>query len=139
MKQWLATSAGWGMTVLRIPIGIIFVAHGLPKFGYLGGRGLDGTAEFLAGIGLPLPGLMAILVASAETFGGALLVIGFLTRPAALTLAIAMLVAIFGVHWQNGLTGQGGYQWALAMFAASMALLLDGAGKASVDRAIAGR
>ncbi len=137
IKELMNTQAGWGMTVLRIPIGIIFIAHGLPKFGLLGGRGLEGTAGFLESLGLPLPLLMAWLVALAETVGGALIVAGFQTRLAAFTTAIAMFVAIFWVHFDNGLTGQGGYQWALALFAASVALVLDGAGKASMDRFLA--
>ena len=138
LKQIMATKAGWGMAALRVPTGIIFIAHGLPKFGFMGGRGLEATAGFLASLGLPLPMLMAWLVALAEVGGGALLIIGLLTRPAALTTAISMFVAIFWVHFENGLAGQGGYQWALLLFAASVALLVDGAGKASLDRAIAG-
>lgn len=136
LKALMRTDAGWGITALRIPVGIVFMGHGLPKFGYLGGNGLEGTAGFLESLGLPLPLLMAWLVALAETVGGALMIIGFLTRGAALTTAIAMLVAIFLVHFDNGLLGRGGYQWALIMFAASVALLLDGAGRASLDKAL---
>lgn len=136
LKSLMRTNAGWGMTVLRIPIGAIFIGHGLPKFGYLGGGGLEGTAGFLASLGLPMPMLMAWLVALSETVGGAFLIIGFLTRLSAFTLVISMLVAIFMVHWSNGFLGQGGYQWALALCAASAALMLDGAGPASVDKAM---
>ena len=140
MKKLMATDAGWGLTILRVITGIVFIGHGLPKFGWTeGGRGLEATAEFLAGLGLPLPDLMAILVASAETFGGALLIIGFLVRPAAVTLVVAMLVATFMVHWDNGMFGQGGYQWSLLLTACSACILIAGAGKASVDQAIGGK
>ena len=63
-----------------------------------------------------------------------MLIVGFMTRFAALTQVIAMLVAVFLVHWSNGLTGDGGYQWALLMGAAAFALMMDGAGRYSVDR-----
>ena len=136
LKALMRTNAGWGMTVLRIPVGIVFMGHGLKKFGYFGGSGLEGTAGFLESLGLPLPLLMAWLVGLAETVGGALMIIGFLIRGAALTTAIAMLVAVFLVHWKNGLMGPGGYEWALIMFAASVAMMLDGAGKASLDQSL---
>ena len=67
-----------------------------------------------------------------------LLIVGLLTRCAAATQVIAMLVAVFVVHWSNGLTGPGGYQWALLMAAASACLLFEGAGKASIDRSFGG-
>lgn len=133
IKNMMRTTAGFGMTALRIPIGIIFIGHGLPKYGWNGGS-LSGTAEFMGSLGLPFPQLMAILAGGAEIFGGALLVLGLFTRFAAATLAVTMFVAIFWVHWDNGLLGSGGYQWALALFAASIALMLDGAGKLSVDQ-----
>lgn len=132
------TDAGWGLTILRIVTGVIFIGHGLPKFGFGGGPGLAGTAGFMESLGLPLPMLMAGLVASAETIGGLLLVIGFMARPAAFTQVIAMLVATFLVHWDNGLMGAGGYQWSLLMAAAAAAIMLEGAGKFSIDWKISG-
>jgi putative oxidoreductase len=85
-------------------------------------------------MGVPLPMLNAILVASSEAIGGAMLIVGFMTRFAAATQVIAMLVAMFMVHWSNGFTANGGYQWALLMAAAAFTLMMDGAGRHSVDR-----
>ncbi|MNW20360.1 hypothetical protein D3C71_2207330 [compost metagenome] len=67
------------------------------------------------------------------------MIIGLLVRPAALGLAILSLVAIFSVHIGNGLfMANNGYEFALALLAGSVAVLIEGAGKLSVDRAIAG-
>ena len=133
MKKLMATTDSWGLLGLRLATGAVFIAHGLPKFGIGGGGGLEGTAGWLGGMGVPLPMLNAILVASSETIGGAMLIVGFMTRFAAATQVIAMLVAIFMVHWSNGFTATGGYQWALLMAAAAFALMMDGAGRYSID------
>lgn len=137
----LATQAGWGPLALRLPIGIIFAAHGAQKlFGAFGGYGLEGTGQFLASVGLTPGYLMALLAGGAEFFGGLALVFGVLVRPAAAALAFAMLVAIFSVHIGKGLfMANNGYEFALALFAASVALLIGGAGKLSVDAALASR
>jgi putative oxidoreductase len=134
MKKLMATNDSWGLLGLRLATGAIFIAHGLPKFGFGEGSGLEGLAAWLGGMGLPFPMLMAILVASSEANGGAMLMVGFMTRFAAATQVIAMLVAVFMVHWSSGFTATGGYQWALLMAAAAFALMMDGAGKFSIDR-----
>ena len=68
------------------------------------------------------------------------LVLGLLTRPAALALSIAMLVAIVAVHLQHGFfMSNNGYEFGLALLAASVSLLFSGAGKASVDNLLAKR
>ena len=85
-------------------------------------------------MGIPLPAVSAFLVATTETFGGALLIAGFMTRFVTATQVLAMLGAVFIVHLPNGFTGRGGYQWALLIAAAAFCLMLEGAGKYSVDR-----
>jgi len=99
----LATDAGWTPLALRIPVGIIFVAHGAQKlFGAFGGYGLEGTGQFMDSIGLNPGYMMALLAGSAEFFGGLALLFGLLVRPAAATLAFAMVVAILAVHIDKG-------------------------------------
>lgn len=134
LKKLMSTSDSWGLLGLRLATGAIFIAHGLPKFGIGGGNGLEGLAGWLGGMGVPLPMLNAILVATSETVGGAMLIIGFMTRFAALTQVIAMLVAVFLVHWSAGFTATGGYQWAMLLGVAAFTLMMDGAGRFSVDR-----
>jgi putative oxidoreductase len=134
-KWILGTNEGWGPLALRLAAGIIFFAHGAQKlFGWFGGHGLEGTAGWMASIGLEPGLLMALLSGSAEFFGGLALILGVLVRPAAVALAFTMLVAIFAVHFENGLfMANDGYEFALSLFAISLALIFTGAGKASVD------
>ena len=136
----LFTRAGYGLTILRIAVGVIFAAHGSQKlFGLFGGYGLAGTAQYMDSIGLHPGYVMATLAGGTEFFAGLALIIGLLVRPAALGLTFLSLVAIFTVHISNGLfMANNGYEFALALLGGSLAVLIDGAGKLSVDRAIAG-
>lgn len=136
-----STSTSWAPLALRLPIGVIFVAHGAQKlFGWFGGYGLAGTGQWMDSIGLHPGALMALLAGSAEFFGGGALLAGFLVRPAAAAQAIAMLVAIFSVHISKGLfVTNNGYEYALALFAVSIALLVSGAGRFSVDAVLAAK
>ncbi|QXH53283.1 DoxX family protein [Pseudomonas fakonensis] len=139
IKTLLNTRAGYGLSVVRILVGIIFMAHGAQKlFGLFGGYGLEGTGQWMESIGLAPGYLMALLSGSAEFFGGLALVIGLLARPAALALAVTLVVAIFSVHIGNGLfMSNNGYEFALALLAGSVAVLIEGAGRLSLDRLIA--
>jgi putative oxidoreductase len=133
------TRAGYGLTVLRIVVGIIFAAHGSQKlFGAFGGYGLTGTAQYMESIGLAPGYVMATLAGGTEFFAGLALIIGLLVRPAALGLAILSLVAIFTVHISHGLfMANNGYEFALALLGGSIAVLIEGAGKLSADGVIA--
>jgi putative oxidoreductase len=137
----LATDAGLGPLALRIPVGLIFAAHGAQKlFGWFGGYGLEGTGQFFDSVGLSPGVLLALLAGAAEFFGGLALLLGLLVRPAAAVLAVTMVVAIFAVHWSKGFfAGSGGYEYALALFAASLSLLFSGAGRYSADAALGAR
>jgi putative oxidoreductase len=104
VQKIVATDVGWAPLALRVPVGIIFAAHGGQKlFGWFGGYGLDGTGQWMASIGLNPGYLMALLAGSAEFFGGLALLLGLLVRPAAIALAVTMVVAILSVHIGNGL------------------------------------
>ena len=135
----LDTDSALAPLMLRIPLGIIFAAHGAQKlFAWFGGYGLEGTGQFFASIGLEPGYLMALLAGGAEFFGGLALIVGLLVRPAAAVLAFTMLIAIFAVHIDNGLfMSNNGYEFALALFAASVSLVYSGAGRASLDRVLA--
>lgn len=129
------SSSGLDTLPLRIGAGAIFAAHGAQKlFGWFGGYGLEGTAGWMTSIGLEPGLLMATLAGSAEFFGGLLLIVGLLTRPVALVLAITMIVAIVTVHIQNGLfMANNGYEFGLALLVISVGLVFRGAGSLSVD------
>jgi putative oxidoreductase len=137
-KRLLATDAGWAPLALRLPVGIIFVAHGAQKlFGWWGGYGLAGTGQWMDSIRLAPGVLMALLAGAAEFFGGLALIAGLLVRPAAAALALAMVVAIFAVHVDKGLfVANNGYEFALALLAVSVSLVFSGAGRGSLDRVV---
>jgi putative oxidoreductase len=116
-----------GFFVLRVVLGIIMVVHGYHKvFG-----GLHHHAQFVAGLGMPA--WLGYVSSFTEFLGGIALIAGVLTRFAALAVCIDMCVAIAKVHWHNGLTGQGGFEFPLSLAAISFALIFTGAGAISVD------
>ena len=131
----------YGILVLRVGTGLTLAAHGSQKlFAWFGGYGLEGTGQWMDSIGITPGYLMALLAGSAEFFGGLALVIGLLTRPAAAVTAFTMLVALFTVHFANGFfLSNNGFEYALALATASIAILLSGAGKVSIDNLIAKR
>jgi putative oxidoreductase len=136
MTNLISTDATYASLALRLPLGIIFAAHGAQKlFGWFGGYGLQGTGQWMASIGLEPGVLMAALAGSAEFFGGLFLIAGVLTRPTALVLSFTMLVAIVSTHLSNGLfMSNNGYEFALALLSGSIALMVSGGGVLSVDR-----
>ena len=141
LKQALQSNAGFAALALRIPVGIIFIAHGAQKlFGSFGGYGLEGTGQWMESIGLAPGFLMALLAGSAEFFGGIFLLLGLLTRPTAVVLAGTMVVAIFSVHFENGLfMSNNGYEFALALLAASISVAFSGSGKIAIDNTISNK
>jgi putative oxidoreductase len=135
------TTSGLASTILRIPVGIILMAHGAQKlFGAFGGYGLEGTGQWMASIGLEPGYLMALLAGSAEFFGGLALVIGLLVRPASAVIAFTMLMAIVTVHISNGLfMANNGYEYALTLLIVAVSLVFSGAGSFSIDKAISAK
>ena len=115
------------LLVMRIALGAVMIGHGSQKvFG-----GMQNHVHMVSSLGLP--GWMAYLSAGAEFFGGILVIVGLLTRFAALAILINMSVAIWKVHWKSGLLGQGGYQFPLALAAIAFALIFFGAGPIALD------
>ncbi|MDX2374466.1 DoxX family protein [Psychrobacter sp. PP-21] len=141
LNKMLTSKAGVAALILRVPVGLILMAHGAQKlFGWFDGNGLAGTAQWLSSMGMEPGLLMAILAGGAEFFGGLALVLGLLTRPAALVAAFTMLVAIFSVHISNGLfSANGGYEYALTLMVALLSLVVQGGGSFSIDKALAAK
>ncbi len=135
IKAILASKAGYAATLLRVPVGLVLMAHGSQKlFGWMGGYGLEGTGQWMASVGFEPGYLMALMAGSAEFFGGLALVLGLLTRPAALVLTF-MLAMAMTLHVGNGLfMSNNGYEYALTLLVVSLALLVQGGGKFSLDQ-----
>lgn len=132
----------YGPAVLRLVLGVVFVAHGAQKlFGAWGGGGPTGTAAFVAQLGLAPAYPLALLAGLIEFGGGVLLLAGALTRYVALALAAYTAVAIWKVQFAYGFflnwnitPGVGhGYEFSLVLVAALVSLLLTGPGAISLD------
>lgn len=120
------------LVVMRLTLGAIMVVHGSHKvFG-----GLHHHAQMVAGLGLPA--WLGYVSAFAEFLGGLMVLTGFFTRIAAFFLCIDLVVAIWKVHWHNGLTGDHGYEFPLAVATLAFALIFFGGGPISVDHVLRG-
>jgi putative oxidoreductase len=145
MKKLIGTSNDVALTMLRLVLGVVFFAHGAQKMlGWFGGYGFHGTMGFFTHMGMPAP--VALLVICTEFFGGLGLIVGLLTRIAALGIGVEMIGAIFMVHLPNGFfmnwagnqKGEG-FEYHLLAIAVAATLLLRGAGAFSVDRALSNK
>ena len=120
------------LLVLRVVIGVIMIAHGYSKvFG-----GFSHVIDMVQHIGFP--GWMAYVLAATEFLGGMLMIAGLFTRVEAVAMLIDMSVAIWKIHWHNGLKGPGGVEFPLAVAAIAFALIFFGAGSISIDGALRG-
>jgi putative oxidoreductase len=144
LRKIVGTTNDPTLTVLRVVLGIVFFAHGAQKvLGWFGGFGFSGTmGHFTHQLGIPAP--LAFLAIVTEFLGGLGLIIGLLSRVAALGIGIEMTIVIFMIHarfgffmnWAGQQKGEG-YEYHLLVIAVCMAILIRGSGALSVDRLIA--
>src|SRR6478672_11701115 len=126
--------------IARVALGIVMFPHGAQKvLGWFGGYGFSGTMGFFTGQ-LHIPALFAFLAIAAEFAGSIGLITGFLSRVAALGIAVEMMVAVIMVHGANGFfmnwygnqKGEG-FEYHLLTLGLAVGVILAGAGKWSVD------
>lgn len=119
--------------LVRIVAGVIFMAHGYQKFFIMG---IDGTTGFFTQIGVPLPGIMAIVIATLELVGGLALLLGVFARFIAIPLAFDILGAIVFVHIRNGFFVPRGIEFVTLLLASAVAIAIAGPGALSIDAAM---
>ncbi len=122
----------WGAVaplVLRVVVGVIFAMHGYQKLTMMGVPGVSG---FLTMLGFPMPDVFAVLLIAAELGGGILLILGLWTHWTAKVLAFVSIVALATVHLSKGFFLPG-YEFILLILAASVSVMITGAGKYSLD------
>jgi putative oxidoreductase len=124
-----------GLLLLRLTLGLTLAAHGTEKlFGWFGGYGLDGTGQFMEGLGFRPGRRHALMAGLVESGGGLLLALGFLTPLGGALTTSVMLVAVISVHLKNGfLATNGGYEFPLVFGLAALSLSFTGPGGLSVD------
>lgn len=131
MNTSVSSSTQIGITVLRVSLGVMWIAHALLKLLVFT---LPGTAQYFASIGFP--GFLAYPVFAVELLGGIALLLGLYARQAALALVPVMAVAAW-VHAPNGwvhTSAGGGWEYPVFLIAASIALWLLGDGAAAIKR-----
>lgn len=124
-------SSAFGVTILRVSLGIMWIAHALLKWFVFT---LPGTANYFTSIGFP--GFLAYPVFAAELLGGIALLLGIYARQVALALIPVMAVAAW-VHVPNGwvhTANGGGWEYPVFLIAASLSLWLLGDGAAAIKR-----
>ncbi|MGJ9384422.1 DoxX family protein [Salipaludibacillus sp. CF4.18] len=107
-----------GTLLLRVVLGIVFLAHGSDKF--LGG--IENTVGWFDSVGVP--GFLAYVVATIELVGGIALILGIGTRIVSVLLALILIGAIIRVQLAVGFLG--GYAYDLVLLIVSVHLLLNG-------------
>jgi putative oxidoreductase len=136
MPSTVVRQPAWGLVPSRLVVGIVFIAHGWLK---LHSFGIQGTTKFMGGLGIPVPGVIAVYVIVLEMIGGLALILGGFTRFFAALLAVDMLGAIFFAKRNAGFFGPDGWEFELTLCAACLTLAIVGAGGASIDAALSAR
>ena len=143
MKNLFSTANDHAIALARLVLGIIFFMHGAQKtLAWFGGFGFHATMHFFTAT-MGIPAAFAILAIAAEFLGGIGLIVGFLSRIAALGIAVDMLVAVGLVHLRNGIfmnwygnqKGEG-YEYHLLAITICIVIMVKGGGALSVDRAL---
>ncbi len=123
---------------LRVAAGLFLVPHGAQKlFGWFGGHGPVATGQFFEQqLGFSNGTLVAVAAGSVEFFGGLLLALGLLTRPAAAAASVLLAVALT-VHLGNGFFWtEGGYEYPLLWLILTLTFVVKGGGTYSIDRGL---
>ncbi len=129
LDRWFSRVAWFAPVPLRLMIGVVFFMHGSQKmFGAFGGRGIEGAIATAERVGFAPGWAWGWLLAGTEFFGGILLILGLLTRYAALALCVPMAVAVLKVHAANGFFNPRGFEYPLTLLMGLVSLMFSGPG-----------
>jgi putative oxidoreductase len=128
----------FGILVLRVIVGLLFIGHGTQKlFGWFGGGGIAGTTKMQEKLRVAPAELWAWVAGLSETFGGIGLLFGLLTPIAAALIIGVMLMAIIKVHWKNGIWNTNrGFELNLVYLTIAAVVGFAGPGIYSLDAAL---
>ncbi|GAU70944.1 Ku protein [Streptomyces sp. NBRC 110611] len=127
-----------GLLLLRLALGLTMAAHGVQKlFGWFGGPGLDGTAQFFTMSGYPSGRAMAVIAGLTETLGGLGLVAGLLT-PLAAAAVVGTMINALAVKGGGEFFAPKGVEYELLLTVGAAALALTGPGRYALDRFVPG-
>jgi putative oxidoreductase len=126
----------WGAFFLRLVLGAAMIYHGyskvIPAGGFHGGNtfaALEHHSRYVASLGFPY--WLGIVSALTEFVGGILVLLGLLTRFAAILISINMLIAVLMVNRHHGYSGS---EYSLALLVIALMLSFYGSGVCALDR-----
>jgi putative oxidoreductase len=128
--NWLNRFQALGALVMRLVLGVIMARHGYDKI-FPAGNLYNFTHMVVTRLHLPV--WLGYVAAFTEFFGGVLLIIGLLTRFAALMTAFDMATAILKIHLHGGLMGPNSFALPLALFSIALMLVFTGCGWLGLD------
>ncbi len=143
IKTMLTTNSNIGFTIARVTLGLVLFPHGAQKLlGLFGGYGFSATIDFLT-TQMGLPAIVAFSVIMIEFFGSVSLLLGFLSRLWALSIA-GMFIGIiittqldhgFFMNWLGNQAGEG-YEYSLLVIGLASTIMVNGSGQWSIDSLI---
>ena len=139
LKKLMQTENNIAGLIARLTLGIVMLPHGLQKLlGMFGGAGFSGTLEGMSASGIP--SFIVVLIILGESFGALGLILGFITRFCAASIAIIMLGAVFIVHGKNGFfASDGGIEYHILTLGLALISIIVGGGALSIDRALSAK
>ncbi|GBF20740.1 putative oxidoreductase [Arenibacter algicola] len=142
-KTLLTTNPKIGFSIARLTLGLVIFPHGAQKLlGLFGGYGYSATIDFFT-TQMGLPGIIAFSIIMIEFFGSISLILGFISRFWALSLAGMFLGIIyttqlehgFFMNWFGNQAGEG-FEYSLLIIGLALSIVINGSGKWSIDKLI---